>query len=438
MTKNLTKMESVQADTGGDRARGILFVNQHYWPDVAATGQHLTDLAEYLQSQGYDVEVITSTSRYEGGGLEVPLEEVHEGVTISRFRSPGFGRDGTLGRLTDYAVFFLRAFLRILRAPHKDLLVLLTTPPLLPVLGLMTSVLKGQPYAIWSMDLHPDAGEELGILSPGAWYVRLLHGLNNLAHRRAEFVVDLGRYMKKRLQEKGIDPDRLVTIPVWSPGDEVHPVPAEENPLIDQLGLKDRHVIMYSGNAGLGHRFEEVLEAMEQLAGHPEVFFLFVGSGPRRDEIERFVRTRDIGNFGYSDYFPRDQLKYSLSLADLHLLTLKPSMAGIAVPAKLYGIMAVGKPVLMVGPSESEPAMVIREHRIGHVVDPNRTGDAATEVREVILRSLRSEQELREMGGRAREVFRERYSAEVVLSRWEEELAGELPRLEVDASSAQR
>ncbi|PSQ85058.1 MAG: glycosyltransferase WbuB, partial [Bacteroidetes bacterium QS_1_65_9] len=313
----------------------LLFINQHYAPDLAATAQHLTDLAEHLSDQGFDVHVLCSRGHYLSGEMDVPAEETRNGVHVRRVRTTAFGRDTTMGRLTDYASFFLQVLWRLLTERRYDAVVSLTTPPMLPVAAAIARSV--QPYGIWSMDLHPEAEQALGMIGEGS-LGHLLQGLADWSYRRADFVVDLGPYMKRRIRVKGVPDARLHTIPVWNKENEVYPVPPDENPLMEEVGLADKFVVMYSGNAGLGHRFDEVLGAAKHFDGHPDIHFLFVGSGPRREEIEAFADTHGLSNLEYLDYFPRDQIKYSLSLADVHLLTLRRSFAGIAVPGKLYGI----------------------------------------------------------------------------------------------------
>src|SRR5690606_9453597 len=122
----------------------LLFVNQHYYPDFASTGQHLTDLAEHLAAEGYDVSVLCSQGRYLAGTLEVPKREVHRGVTIRRVRATAFGRGTHLGRLIDYASFYLQVLLRVLVGRRYDYVVVLTTPPLLGTLGAVARALRGQ------------------------------------------------------------------------------------------------------------------------------------------------------------------------------------------------------------------------------------------------------------------------------------------------------
>ena len=398
----------------------LLFVNQHYYPDFASTGQHLTDLAEYLASEGYDVSVLCSQGKYLAGALEVPKREVHNGVTIRRVKATSFGRGTHIGRLADYASFYLQVLLRVLSGRRYDYVVMLTTPPLLGFLGSLARKLRGQRYGIWSMDLHPDAEEALGMLEPDQVVTKMLHTFNDAGYRNADFVVDLGEYMKRRIEAKGVDAERLHTVPVWSRQDEIEPLPREENPLLKDWGLGDKFVVMYSGNAGLAHRFDEVLAAMRALKDHPAIFFLFVGGGPRKQEIIDFAEAHGIENFQYLDYLPREQLRYSLSAADVHLLTLRSDMAGIAVPGKLYGIMAAGRPVLMVGPEASEPAQTILSERVGAVVDPDSVDDADAQI-VTMLERLYADLELREeQGMRGRAAFLRSYEQKVACAMWDD------------------
>lgn len=404
----------------------LLFVNQHYWPDIASTGQHLTDLAEYCAARGFGVDVLCAHAKYLAGELEAPAEEVHNGVRIRRLRTTAFGRGSHLGRLADYGGFYLGVLRRLLTGPAYDLVVVLTTPPLLSYAASLMRRVRKRPYAIWSMDLHPDAEIGLGMLDAGGLPAKRLEAFNRTGYRNADLVIDLGFRMKERIEAKGVDPGRLRTIEVWSDGAEVFPVEPAENVVRRELGLDpDRFVVMYSGNAGLAHRFEEVLEAMRQLKDDPRFYFLFVGGGPRKAEIEAFIAEHGIENAVYRGYFPRQQLAQSLSAGDVHLLTLRDAMAGIAVPGKLYGVMAAGRPIVMVGPERSEPARTIDEHGVGEVVDP--TAPDAADRLVSILRAYADDPARRLLSGaHAREVFDARYDRPILCEAWAQALADHL------------
>ncbi len=389
----------------------VLFVNQHYHPDIASTGQHLTDLAEYLVERGHAVDVLTGRVHYLAGNVSAPATEQRNGVRIRRVRGTSFGRGTHLGRLADYATFYLRVLAAVLLGRGYDGVVFLTTPPLLAVIGRLAWIVRRQRYAVWSMDLHPDAEVASGMLPAQGVAARLLEALHRFGLRGADFVVDLGPYMKRRIVEKGVPAGRCHTVHVWSRAEEVEPTPPEQNPLLDELGLRDRFVVMYSGNAGIVHDFDAILEAMRRLRDDPRIYFLFVGGGPRRKEIESFAAEHRIGNFSYRDYFPRERLKYSLSVGDAHLISLRAPFVGISVPGKLYGIMASGRPALFVGPERSESAESIQSASCGAIVDPAGS-DPAGRIVAQLDRWASAPQEARAMGERGRTAFLVRYERE--------------------------
>jgi glycosyltransferase involved in cell wall biosynthesis len=398
------------------RRPSILFVNQHYWPDVAATGQILSDLTEFLVAEGYEVGVLCSRGGYEGGRLDAPDREIRRGVRVLRVASPGFGRRRHAGRLVDYAAFLAQVAARLASGPRWDLIVLLTTPSMLPVSGWVAGRIRGRRYAIWSMDIHPEIEVALGIL-PGA-VARALGPIDRASHERAEFVVALGSCMKERLLAKGVPEPLIRTIPVWSRKDELEPLPRHDNELASELGIGDEFVVMYSGNAGLAHRFDEVLEAMERLEDDRGIEFVFIGGGPRKPEILAGANGRR--NFRYLDYQPRGELTRSLSLGDVHLLTMRADMAGLVVPVKLYGIMAAARPVVMVGPRDSDTARTIEREEIGRVIDPDALeSDAAGALVETLQALRRDPAERRRMGLRARAAFLERYERGACCAIWE-------------------
>ena len=386
----------------------VLFVNQHYYPDVASTGQHLTDLAEHLVRQGWDVDIVTGQGRYVAGRMPAPSLEVRNGVTIRRCRTASFGRTRHVGRILDYASFYFQVFVRLLFGRRRSGVVFLTTPPLLSVIGAVVRLLRGQRYGVWSMDLHPAAEIASGMLRAESVVARVLSAVNEFGLRFADFVVDLGPYMRARITAMGVPVERCHTVHVWSDATEIVPTPRDENPLVRQLGLSDKFVVMYSGNAGVVHDFRDILDAMRLLKDDPRIHFLFVGDGPRRREIEAFVREHAIGNFEYRGYFSRNELRWSLSLADAHLVSLREPFVGISVPGKLYGIMAAGRAPIFVGPARCESAEAISGADCGVVIDPS-TGNAAARLVETLGTWSRDPALVRDLGIRARAAFEARF-----------------------------
>lgn len=410
--------------------RRILFVNQYYWPDPVSTAQHLADLAEWLAAEGHDVHVLCSRGGSRPDLPRRPRTERHNGVTIHRVGATALGRRSTLTRLADYLSFAQSALRRAVGLPRFDVVVTLTTPPLVGLLGSVLQKLKGSLHVYWSMDLHPDASLALGRMSPRNPVVRALAWLSDSVHRRADQVVVLGPYMQDRVLQKGVRPGRVATIPVWSRADEITPLPRAGHPLRETLGLGDRLVAMYSGNLGLAHGFDDFLTAARAFRKRDDLVFLFVGTGPRRASIEMAIRDEGLANVRLLDPVPREQLGDLLTLADLHLISMRSEMVGIVVPSKLYGAMAAGRPSLFVGPVHCEPADLIRQAEAGWTA---RQGEPA-EVIAAMEQFLADPAEARLKGERGFEAFLERYERAACCESWSDLLAGLMPAADALAS----
>jgi len=403
------------------RGGRLLFVNQYYWPDHASTAQHLADLAESLAAEGYECHVLTARSRYKPGEARPPAHEVHEGVHVHRVPATSLGRRATWARMTDYLSFYAGAMMKAMLLPRCDVVVTLTTPPLIGLVGTLLVRLWGSRHIYWSMDLHPDASLALSRMSLTNPFARLMSWLSGFVYRNALKVVVLGPYMADRIVLKGVVPERVATIPVWSQRDEIYPTPRASNPLRKALGLERAFVAMYSGNLGLAHSFEEFIAAAHRLRDRKDIVFLFVGDGPRLGEVKAAREDLGLDNIRLLDKVPRSQLQASLALADVHLISMRPEMTGIVVPGKLYGAMAVGRPAVFVGPEHCESADTIRDAGCGITVTP---GDVDSLV--AALLHLASDSSLaRRMGERGRSAFRTSYERRLCCARWYE-LIGEL------------
>ena len=404
----------------------LLFVNQYYWPDVAATSQMLTDLCEHLAQQGHDVNVLCSTGQYDNG-TSTPVKparrQSHNRVNIRRVRATGFGKRSMLGRIVDYLSFHVAVGLRVLLTGKRyDVLVTLTTPPLICIYATAVSRLSlGQVRHIcWVMDLHPDCEFALGMLRRDNPLAYLLDWLNGLHFRRADRCIVLGKHMAQRLIEKHVDPERITKIPVWG-----HDL-AQEDTKAFEPSSTDKFVVMYSGNAGLAHTFESICQAMLTLKDDQRFAFVFAGGGRRMRQIRSFAEQHSLENVRFEDYVPRPQLASWLALGDVHLISLRAGLAGMAVPSKLYGVMAAGRPAVFVGPRSCETADTIAEADCGRTFDVDDS-DGLVE----FLNALADDPvERRRLGNNARIAFEQHYQRQTCCQQWMpvlEELTQGLP-----------
>ena len=374
----------------------ILLLNQFFYPDSAATSQLLTDLARYLASQGHSVRVICGTSSYaEPDPLGAPP------VDIVRIPALPFGH-GLLARSLSYASFLAGALCRGLLGPRPGLVLTLTTPPALGLVGSVLKTLFRARHFIWEMDLYPDIAVDLGILRPRSWLARLTGAAFDAARRRADGIVALGGCMRRRLLRRGIRPECIHLADNWADGNAIHPLPfPAPAPLL----------LLYSGNLGLAHDVDTLRAAIHAFRSDPRFRFVFAGAGPRREALQLFCR--DNPHVVFSGYSPRARLAESFGACHVGLVTQNPAALGSVVPSKTYGLMAAGRPVLFIGPSDATPACIVRRFDCGWQIEP---GDSAALV--ALLERLAAEPALiPRAGARARAAFLRHFDLPIGVAR---------------------
>ena len=375
----------------------ILIINQFFWPDTAATGQLLSDLTRVVDPENHFVTVFCGITQYGSvnTGSPPPVEIVRiGGISFSR---------GRLRRLFSYASFFLGAAVRAVRTPKPDIVLTLTTPPLIALLGTLVKQLRGARHFAWEMDLYPDIAVDLKVLKPYSLTTRLIGSLADFSRQRADGIIALGEDMKARIVARGIPEEKIVVAENWADGDEITPQPFQRGPL----------VVHYSGTLGLAHEQHTVREAMRQLRGNRRFRFVFVGGGACHSVLEQFCRTYDIDTAEFRPYTKRCDLSTNLAEGHVGLVTQIPETMGAIVPSKIYGIMAAGRPILFIGPRGSTPARIIEQHGCGWRINP---GDSDSLVR--LLQQLEENRDLlREAGLRARDAFEKHYEKSVGVAR---------------------
>lgn len=339
----------------------VLLLNQCFYPDQVATAQQLTSLARGLRERGHEVTVIASARGYDDPARRFSSRETWKGIEIIRIPTLALGKNAKWRRALNFLSFLIACCWRLLWLPRFDSVVALTSPPLISVLGALFVRLKGGEFFFWVMDLNPDEAIAAGWLKRDSFLARSLERMLHYSLNHSTRVIVLDRFMKQRIAAKGIPSERIEVISPWPFDDVVHNDEREREEFRRQHGLANKFVVMHAGNHSPCHPLDTLLKAAQAMADTPDVVFCFVGGGSEQAKVNAFAEAQDLSNVRCLPYQPLETLAGVLSAADVHVAVMGDAFVGIVHPSKIYNILAVGSPLLYIGPAESSIVEVAQQ-----------------------------------------------------------------------------
>jgi colanic acid biosynthesis glycosyl transferase WcaI len=328
----------------------IVFVEQFYYPEGWGGAELARDVTVALAKAGFDVEVICGSDQYSVVEGDPGPDPRSFGVRINRISSLLAGRIHHR-KLLRQIWFYVSLIPRLAIRARPRLFISQTNPPLGVVLTALAARIWRRPLIIIAMDVYPEVLVAHGLIGARSLLGRLLRAVFDWSYRSAERIVSLGPVMTRRLQAKTSKASTIVEISNWATG-PLTLAPRENNPLRASLALTDGLTIVYSGNLGIGHEFDTLLEGFTAaLRTDDALILVIIGVGKRLDEVRNTVARLGIDHaVRFVEFLPAERLPESMGLADVAVVTLREGFEGLIVPSKLLGYMARGLPVLYIGP----------------------------------------------------------------------------------------
>jgi colanic acid biosynthesis glycosyl transferase WcaI len=379
----------------------LLVISQVYVPDPASVGQHVADVAQEMVRRGWRVVVYTSARGYDDPSRRYPRRETRGGVEVRRLPLSSFGKRSIPIRLLAQVCFMVQAIVRGLFVGRVGLVLVSTSPPFAGVGGALLSWIRRASLVWWVMDLNPDQMVTSGKLSSTSILARIFDWMNRVTLRRSRAVVVMDRFMRDRVVTKLPVGDKIRVLPPWPHEDVLQVMPSHPNAFRDEHRFGDAFVVMYSGNHGIQNPLATLLEAARVLEDRNDVLFVFIGGGVGKHEVERRI-AEGARNIRSLPFQPLARIGTSLSAADVHVVSLADEAVGVIHPCKIYGAMAIGRPVLFFGPPASHVGDILRHGDIGRIV---AQGDVKSAVAAIV--------ELASLGEPAREMMGRRAIAGV-------------------------
>ncbi|MEI8340609.1 MAG: WcaI family glycosyltransferase [Verrucomicrobiota bacterium] len=356
----------------------------NYAPEVTGIGPHNAALCEFLAANGHDVRMITTFSYYPEW-RKLPEDrwkfyrtDVLNGIPVHRCWHYVPARISALSRIFHEFTFVKSSFLKCLSLPRADLMVVVSPPLLLGAAAWLAGLIKRTPFVFHVQDLQPDAAVDLGMLKKSA-LTRFLYALESFAYRKAARVSGISRGMLEAFRKKGVPEGRLVYFPNGIT------LPANDE-LTDGSRFRLTHgfyrddfVALYSGNLGVKHGLENVIEAA-RLLENGRIKIILCGAGSNLEPLELLVKQYALKNILFLPLQLDAEYKEMLCAADLCLITQQKGSGQSFFPSKLLNALAFGKPVLTIADRGSELARVLEEGHFGENAPPEQPAKIAAQL----------------------------------------------------------
>lgn len=410
---------SMQNEEAKSQKPRLWVVSEVYYPEETSTGYYLTAIAEGLADK-FDVKVICGQPNYSRRGIHAPKREIHNGTQIFRATGADLNKNVIIFRLINMLTLGLSVLFHGLRRFRRgDRLLVVSTPPTMPFIVAIAALIRGASYVLLIHDSYPEVLVAVKKMRNDSIAVRTLDFFNRWLFKHARKIIVVGRDMAELITRKATGLDvPVTTIPNWAEIDDVVPRSRAKSPLINELGIGDKLVVLHAGNIGYPTDVESVIECFNLLNGDRRFHFVFVGSGVKRRMLEEVAELGRFDRLTLLESRPRSEQIEFLNACDIGLISLVDGMLGAAMPSKTYNLMAAGKPLLAITHPDSELARLIDEEGIGWHLKPEDPQLLKAALEEI----YKQRESLAEIGGRARLAAEAKYSLKAALERYATEL----------------
>jgi len=407
--------------------KNLLIYAHYYYPDVASTGQILTELAEGLKDT-FHTTVICTVPSYTGKISQHYRKHKYyyeniNGVDVLRIRVPEFRKNFPLSRIFNIVSYFFSAIAATFRVESQDYIFTISQPPVLGgMLGVIGKCLKRAKLIYNIQDFNPEQVQAVDF-THNKLILGTMMALDKYSCRKADKVIVVGRDMIETLHGRFEKMVPYAYINNWINEEEIYPLSPDNEQVMQfkkRYGLDNKFVIMYSGNIGLYYDLINILKIIARFQKEKDVVFAFIGEGSVLDELKNYCHKEQVSNVVFIPYQEKKDLIYSLNAGDVHFVVNAKGIKGVSVPSKLYGVMAAGKPVLGILEEGAEARLIVEEAQCGISVMPEDYQAIEQLIQEYI--DQRNSSRLQEMGMQGRAYLVEHLTKDVSIKKYQDEI----------------
>lgn len=393
--------------------KDILFLCQFFYPEYNSSATLPYDTAKYLASCGIKTDVLCGYPKEYSKEKNVPVSEVKDGIGIRRIRYLQMEREQKFSRLINYFSFTFRALIRVTELKNYRCVVVYSNPPILPIVPIVAKKKYGMKLIFIAYDVYPEVAYASKALKPGSIISNVMKKLNHRLYKSADHVICLTDEMKEFLLKNRpeLSEDRITTIENWAHEKRI----SLNHDAYSKFGYNEgQFIVSYFGNMGTCQDMDTLIGAMKELKDDDRIKFLIAGHGNKREYV--IEKTKDLNNVRILEYLTGQDFEQAVAISSASVVSLERGLTGTCAPSKYYSYLQGGQTVLAVVEKDSYLTKEIKVQQVGYSVENGDYNGLAK-----IITDMAEDREIaKSMGKRAEKLYRERYSIDIAMRKYEE------------------
>jgi colanic acid biosynthesis glycosyl transferase WcaI len=357
----------------------IAVLGSNFHPEPVGISVYTTEMCEFLKEAGHEVIVFTAFPYYPKWSIlpeyrnKLYQKEVHNGVLIRRSYIYVPLNVTAVTRILHELSFILSSFINIILSRNIDLLIVISPPLGLGITGYLISRIKKIPFIFHVQDLQPDAAAELKIIR-NKKVLKILYYFERFIYSKALKIGVISKKMGEKISLKGVSKEKIIYFPNWVDTEFFKSLHKNSN-FLNENGLNNKFVVLYSGNIGIKQGLEIILEIAKLAESFKDIIFIMAGDGAYKAVLLKKYQEMKLNNVKFLPVQSKDNYLNMLSSADVVLIPQKKEVTDIVMPSKLLAIMSCAKAVIVGANINSELYNVITVSKCGVAVKPENANE---------------------------------------------------------------
>lgn len=317
---------------------------------MCAPSARVSELAKNWAKDGHDVTIITAMPNHPDGIIhpkykwEYFTEEYSNNIRILRVILYVTPNKGFIKRIFSFISFMITALVTGLYVNKPDVVVATSPQLFVGVSGYIISRLRRIPFVFEVRDIWPQSAIDLKMLRI-RMIIHLMEKLERFLYAKSALIVTTTPVQRMNILKKCFTGKIVECIPNGVDAERFNVT--EKKNIIWKDGVKKGFAVAYIGTIGLSHNLDILVQAASILK-NKNIYFFIIGDGAQKEKIRESISQKRLTNIFLWDKIPLEMVPYAMLEVDAGLAHERDlPMAREMYPAKMFDVMASGKPLII-------------------------------------------------------------------------------------------